>query len=91
MSRDFDHTVVLLKSDLDVMPYLRTLGLARDKHLSILWPFVYYGRKKVSEHWSRQGQPILIGNDIDNELRENCKKFITVPHAVDCLQGELSH
>lgn len=36
---------------------------------------------------SRQGQPIVIGNDIDDELSNSCKKFITVPHTVDCLQG----
>ena len=39
---------------------------------------------------AREGRPILIGEEGDEETKEYASKFIGVPHAVDCLQGNLS-
>lgn len=39
---------------------------------------------------AREGRPILIGEEGDEETKEYASKFIGVPHAVDCLQGILS-
>ena len=36
---------------------------------------------------AREGRPILIGEEGDKETKEYASKFIGVPHAVDCLQG----
>ncbi len=36
---------------------------------------------------AREGRPILIGEEGDDETKEYASKFIGVPHAVDCLQG----
>ena len=37
---------------------------------------------------AREGRPILIGEEDDWETRGLTDKFIAIPHAVDCLQGE---
>ena len=39
---------------------------------------------------ARAGEPILIGEETDKETKEFSKKFISVPHTVDCLQGKLA-
>ena len=37
---------------------------------------------------ARRGEPILIGEETDADTKAISKKFIAVPHTVDCLQGK---
>ncbi|XP_074649465.1 glutamine--fructose-6-phosphate aminotransferase [isomerizing] 1-like isoform X2 [Tubulanus polymorphus] len=39
---------------------------------------------------ARNGKPIIIGNNEDNETKALAYKYLQVPHTVDCLQGILT-